>query len=104
MREQCFAGTLILALELHLYHHKPRRSRKERHMTYTPTLATSAGMQRATHPPTRVRPGQHVAPLTNAAQIDREADLALAYGYRALADRLTRPALEHRTRATGGRS
>lgn len=73
-------------------------------MTYIPTLATSAGTQRAAHPPTRLRPGHHAAPLTYAAQLDQEADLALAQGLGVLADRLAHLALEHRTRAVGGRA
>lgn len=73
-------------------------------MLYIPIPATSAGMRRTTHPPTRVRPGQHVAALTNAAQLDREADLALAHGQGALADRSAHLALEHRMRAAGGRA
>lgn len=70
-------------------------------MTYIPTLATIGGIQHAAHPPRLVRPGQHAVPLSYAAQLDHEADDALAHGQGDVADRSAHLTLEHRARANG---
>lgn len=73
-------------------------------MTYVPTITPSAGMQRAAHSPARARLVYYATPFDYAAQLDREADHALAEGHEALADRLAHLALDYRTRAVGGRA
>ncbi len=69
-----------------------------------PRISSSYGPSLPFAPPGHVIPTRADDCMAFAARVDREADAQLAAGRFHQAERLSHPALEARTRATGGRA